>query len=196
MSALPKRQKLTAQEYLAIENAAEFKSEFYDGEMFAMAGALPPHNYIKDNFIYQLGKRLDGGPCFTASSEQRVLFDRTGLYTYPDIVVICGEPEYDPADSRTLVNPRVLIEVLSPSTAHYDRTIKFDHFRNLDSAREYVLVSQDEPRVERFARGDDGRWTHDAFAGLEATFSLVSVGAKDIPLADIYKRITFPERVR
>lgn len=196
MSAVPKPRKLTEQEYLALENAAAFKSEFYNGEMFAMAGALPPHNFIKDNCIFEMKLRLKGSPCRTASSDQRVRVHRTGLYTYPDIVIVCGEPELDPLDQSTIVNPRVLIEVLSESTEHYDRTIKFDHYKQIDSLREYLLVSQDEPRVERYARGDDGRWTHDAYVGLEATFSLESVPAKDIPLADVYRGIAFPERRR
>ncbi len=196
MSALPKRHKLTEQEYLAIENAAAFKSEFFDGEMFAIAGALPAHNFIKDNVNYQIRKRIDGGPCLMASSDQRIKVGPTGLYTYPDIIIVCGEPELAPNDRSTIVNPRVLIEVLSPSTEHYDRTIKFDHYRTIDSAREYILVSQDQPRVERFVRGDDGRWTHDAYTGLDATLSLESVPAKDIPLADIYRDIAFLERLR
>ena len=196
MSAIPKPRKLTAREYLAIENAAEFKSEFFDGEMFAMAGASAAHCFIRDNVNFEIRKRIDGGPCRMASSDLRVKVNPTGLYTYPDIVIVCGNPELDPDDPNTLVNPRVLVEVLSPSTEHYDRTIKLDHYRKIDSAREYVLVSQDEPRVERYARGDDGRWTHDAYTGLDATFSLESVPAKDIPLADIFRGIAFPERAR
>ncbi len=196
MSAVPKSRKLTESEYLALENAAAFKSEFFNGEMFAMAGALPPHNKIKSQFEGELYMRLKGGPCGTTSSDQRVKVDPTGLYTYPDIVIVCGEPELDPLDQSTIVNPRILIEVLSESTEHYDRTIKFDHYKQIDSLREYLLVSQDEPRVERYVRGDDGRWTHDAFVGLEATFSLESVPAKDIPLADLYRGIAFPERRR
>jgi Uma2 family endonuclease len=196
MSALPKPRKLTVQEYLAIENAAALKSEFFDGEMFAMAGALPPHNKIKSQLEGEFYLRLKGSPCGTTSSDQRIKVGRTGLYTYPDIVIICGEPELDPNDRSTIVNPLVLIEVLSESTEHYDRTIKFDHYRKIDSAREYVLVSQDQPRVERYVRGGDDRWTHDAFVGLDATFSLESVPAKDISLADIYRGIMFPEASR
>lgn len=196
MSAIPKSRKLTAQEYLAIENAAPFKSEFFDGEMFAMAGAAPPHNKIKSQFEGELYLRLKGGPCLPYSSDQRILVDRTGLYTYPDIAIVCGEPELAPKDRSTIVNPRVIVEVLSESTEHYDRTIKFDHYRKIDSMREYILVAQDQPRVERYVRGDDGRWTHDAFVGLDAAFSLESVAAKDIPLADVYRGIAFPEPVR
>ncbi len=193
MTALPKKLRITARDYLALEANATYKSEFYQGEIFAMAGASPAHNRVKSNFEGELYLRLRGSPCRTASSDQRVLVSATGLYTYPDIVIVCGEPAYDPIDANTLINPRVLIEVLSPSTEHYDRTTKFDQYKQLESAREYLLVGQDEPRIDRFIKGDDGRWTHDSFVGLEASLSLASVDAKDINLADIYQGITFPE---
>ena len=104
MSALPKK-KLTAADYLKIERKAHYKSEFFNGEMFAMAGASPTHNYIKENLIIELGVRLKGGPCRTVSSDQRVKVDRTGLFTYPDIVILCGPGEYDADDEDTLLNP-------------------------------------------------------------------------------------------
>jgi Uma2 family endonuclease len=195
MSAVPKR-RMTAAQYLALEQKAEFKSEYYDGEMFAMAGATPPHNKIKSQFEGELYLRLKGGPCSTTSSDQRVHIFRTGLYTYPDIVVVCGEPEYDPEDANTLLNPRVIVEVLSPSTERYDRTTKFRHYRQIPSAREYILVSQDEPLIEQYVRGDDDRWTYYSYAGIDATFSLAMVDAKDIPLADVFRGIVFPEGIR
>ena len=108
MSAVPKR-KLTEAEYLAIERAAEFKSEFYNGEMFAMAGASREHNRVKENLVIELGARLKGGPCQTYSSDQRVVVGATGLYTYPDIVILCGPGAYDPADRDTLTNPTAII---------------------------------------------------------------------------------------
>ena len=151
MSAMPKK-KLTAAEYLAIERAAEFKSEFYDGEMFAMSGASREHNTLKENLVGEFFVRLKGGPCRTWSSDQRVRVDRTGLYTYPDIVVLCGSGEYDPADRDTLLNPDAIIEVLSPSTEKYDRGAKFRLYQQIPSLTEYVLAAQDEPLIEHFAR--------------------------------------------
>lgn len=194
MSAVPKK-KLTVEEYLAIEEKAEFKSEFYDGVMYplhrdgpaAMAGASRRHNYAKENLIVELGMRLKGGPCRTLSSDQRVRVSPTGLYAYPDIVVLCGEPEYD---GETLLNPQVVIEVLSDSTAQNDRTTKFRHYQRLASIREYVLVSQDEPVIERFVRQADGDWKLTTFAGVNETFALDSVSVA-IPMADVFRGITF-----
>ncbi|MFY7950960.1 MAG: Uma2 family endonuclease [Armatimonadaceae bacterium] len=124
MSAVPKR-KLTVAEYLAIEKKAEFKSEFFNGEMFAMAGASRQHNRLKDNMVIRIGSQLLGGPCQTFSSDQRVLIDRTGLYCYPDLLIVCGEVETADDDEDTITNPRVVIEVLSPTTERYDRGAKF-----------------------------------------------------------------------
>src|SRR3954469_18701066 len=131
MTAVP-RIRLTPAEYLAIERKAEFKSEYLNGEMFAMAGASPAHNSVKENLIVRLGGRLWGGPCRSYSSDQRVKVSATGLYTYPDIVIVCGTPEFDDADRDTLVNPRAIIEVLSDSTAGYDRGPKFRHYQRIE----------------------------------------------------------------
>lgn len=192
MSAVPKR-KLTATEYLAIERAAPFKSEFYDGEMFAMAGASRMHNTIKENLIVEIGQRLKGGPCRSYSSDQRVLVKSTGLYTYPDIVIVCGEPQYTDDKNDTLVNPRVVIEVLSDSTRLYDRTIKFKQYGQLPSMLEYVLVWQDRPTIERYVRQvDGGDWIYRQFGSLEETFSLATVAA-EVPMVDVYRDVIFPE---
>lgn len=187
MSARP-RPQLTAAEYLAIERAAAFKSEFHDGEMFAMAGASREHNGVKENLIVELGSRLRGGPCRTFSSDQRVRVDATGAYTYPDIVLVCGPGEYDPLDRDTLVNPTAIVEVLSPSTEAYDRGGKFRQFRTIPTLRDYVLVSQHEPVVERFTRQPDGVWTLTTFAGPDAILELTCVAVR-VPLADVYRGV-------
>lgn len=187
MSARP-RPKLTAAEYLAIERAAVFKSEFHDGEMFAMAGASREHNGVKENLIVELGSRLRGGPCRTFSSDQRVRVDATGAYTYPDIVLVCGPGEYDPLDRDTVVNPTAIVEVLSPSTEAYDRGGKFRQFRTIPTLRDYVLVSQHEPVVERFTRQPDGVWTLTTFAGTDAILELTCVAVR-VPLADVYRGV-------
>src|SRR5262249_45016959 len=145
-------------EYLAIERASETKSEFYGGEMFAMAGAMPEHNRAKENLIIRMGAQLFGGRCQSFSSDQRVKVSRTGLYTYPDIVIVCGKPEYAPKDRGTLVNPQVVFEVLSESTEEYDQGAKFRHYQQLPSVREYILVSSVEMRIERYVRQPDGTW--------------------------------------
>ena len=147
MSAIPKT-LLTPEQYLARERQAEFKSEYYRGEMFAMAGALFPHNRAKENLARKIGNQLETGPCDVVSSDQRVKIPATGLYTYPDIVIYCGEPEFDD-DADTLLNPVAIVEVLSESTEKYDRGIKSSHYRRVPSLLEYVLVAQDRMHVER-----------------------------------------------
>ncbi|QEL15840.1 Uma2 family endonuclease [Limnoglobus roseus] len=190
MTAVPKR-KMTAAEYLEIERKAAFKSEFYNGEMFAMAGASEPHNRVKENLVGELFGRMKGGPCGSYSSDQRVLVDRTGLYTYPDIVIVCGEPAFASEDRSTITNPQVVIEVMSDSTETYDRGTKFRHYRQISSLQVYVLVAQDEARVEQFVRQPDGTWNLQIFADPAGNFTLAKVGAT-VPLADVYRNVTFP----
>ena len=191
MPAVPKR-KLTEAEYLAIEWAAAFKSEFYNGEMFAMAGASREHNRIKDNLIAELGSHFKGGPCQTYSSDQRLKVSKTGLYTYPDIVIVCGQAEYAESDRDTLVNPTAVIEILSPTTEKYDRGVKFRQYQKLPSLKEYVLVSQDEPVCERFVRQPDETWVLTTVTGLGGELSFASAPAR-IPLTDIYAGVEFPD---
>jgi Uma2 family endonuclease len=191
MSAAPTL-KLTPAEYLAIERKAEFKSEYFAGEMFAMAGARFPHNAIKDNLIYRINRELNGGPCRTLSSDQRVKVSQTGLYTYPDIIVLCEPPQFEDDQRDTLINPRVIVEVLSESTETYDRGEKAKHYKRIPSLQEYVLVSQREALVERMVRQDDGSWKVTEFAGLDAMLEFMSVPAK-VALAEIYRGVEFPE---
>ena len=190
MPALPKS-KLTVAEYLAIERKADFKSEFFDGQIYAMAGANRHHNIVNENLSTEIGGLLKGTHCRTLSRDQRVQIGRTGLYCYPDLIIVCGPPEYAQEDPDTLVNPRVIVEVLSDSTELYDRTTKFRHYQQLPSVMEYVMVSQHEPMCERFTRSADGSWALVAFVGLDAKLELTSVPVQ-VPLADIYAGITFP----
>ncbi len=190
MTALPNK-NLTAAEYLAIERRAEFKSEFYRGELFAMAGAGRQHNRLKENLIGELFARLKGSRCQTYSSGQRVLVDATGLYTYPDIIILCGPAEADPADRDTLTNPTVIIEVLSLSTERYDRGAKFRNYQQIASLREYVMVAQDEVFVERYVRQSTNSWLRTNFTG-DQELALTSVPVQ-ITLADVYAGVEFPE---
>ena len=189
MSALPKP-KLTVAEYLAIERKAEFKSEFYRGEMFAMAGASRQHNRAKENLIIGMGPQMRGGPCQSFSSDQRVRVELTGLYTYPDIVIVCGKPEYAPEDPDTLINPQVIFEVLSKSTEHYDRGKKFRHYQQLTSMREYVLVSTEEMNVEHYMRQPDGSWSIKYFTEPGEQLTLATVPVR-VMLRDIYADVEF-----
>ena len=202
MTALPKR-KLTEAEYLAIERAAEFKSEFFNGEMFpmqgpggplGMAGATFAHNSVKENLSNALAYARRGGPFQVLSSSMRVTVKPTGLYTYPDILVVCGQPQFPDAESTdVLLNPAVIIEVLSPSTEKYDRGAKFRHYQQLPSLKEYVLVAQDEPVCERFVRQPDDSWLLTTVTGLTNSLAFATVEAS-VPLTEIYSGITFEEK--
>jgi Uma2 family endonuclease len=187
MTAVPKR-KMTVAEYLAFERTAERKHEFYDGEIFDMAGASRQHNEIKENLIGELFGRLKGGSCRTYSSDQRVTVPSTGLYTYPDLVIVCGPPKFAPEDADTLVNPQVVIEILSDSTEKYDRGDKFQQYQKLPSVQEYVLVSQNQVLVERYARQPDGTWVPTTFDDPAGEFALATVPVR-VPLADVYRGV-------
>jgi Uma2 family endonuclease len=183
---------LTPQEYLAIERKAEFKSEFYQGEMFAMAGASWEHTTIKDNVARHAGNQLADGPCRALTSDLRVKADATRVYIYPDIVVVFGEPQFEDKVFDTLLNPRVIVEVLSNSTEEYDRGTKFKHYRKVSSVQEVVLIAQDRPLVERYVRQADNDWLLNQFADLTMTFAFSSVPVK-IAMTDIYRGVEFPE---
>ena len=186
----PKRvPSLSAVEYLRIERAATYRSEFFRGEIFAMAGGSPKHSRLKTNILTELNTRLKGKPCVPYDSDLRIRC-RTGLYTYPDASVVCGELELDDEHKDTVLNPMLIVEVLSKSTEAYDRGKKFDHYRTIPALREYVLVSQDEPMVQRFLRNDDDTWTLTAVSGLERSLLLSSIGV-ELPLAEVFDRVDF-----
>ncbi len=191
MTALPKR-KLTAEEYLEIDRKAEIRSEFYDGVMYEMHRVGIEHNRIKSSLACEIGNGLLGGPCELLSSTQRIYVERTGMFAYPDILIYCNPIELAGCDANTIVNPRILFEVLSPSTERYDRDVKLRHYGQIESLHEYILVSQDVPQIHRLVRQTDGTWSSEVFHGTEETFSLASLPI-EIPLAKIYRNITFPD---
>jgi Uma2 family endonuclease len=190
MSTVPKR-SFTPQEYLALERQADVRSEYYGGEIFAMAGASWEHTRIKDNLAREVGNQLLDGPCSVSTSDLRVKVDATGLYTYPDVVVVCDAPQFEDRVPDTLLNPRVIVEVLSDSTEKYDRGLKFGHYRRLPSVQEYVLIAQDRPLVERYVRQADDTWVLTAFSAMTETFSFGTIPVK-IALTSIYRRVEFP----
>ena len=189
MTALP---KITVEEYLEIDRKAEIRSEFSDGVMYEMHRVSIEHNCIKQNLVGELGSHLKGGPCRSLSSTQRILVKRTGMFAYPDILIFCNPIELATSDANTIVNPRIIFEVLSPSTERYDRDVKLRHYGQIESLQEYILVSQDEPQIHRLVRQTDGTWSLKVFHGIEDTFSLTSLPI-EIPLADVYRNVTFPE---
>lgn len=153
--------KLTEAEYLAKEEAADFRSEFYNGEMFAMEGGSPNHNQIKENLVVRIGAKLWGGKCRTRSSDQSVKVEGTTSYTYPDVLIVCDDPQYPPLEPRNaLINPTVLFEVLSPSNELHDRTTKFELYKKISTLSEYVLVAQDKPFIESYIRQPDQTWLY------------------------------------
>jgi len=190
MSVEPHR-RISIEDYLAAERRAETKSEYLDGEVFAMSGASRLHNLIALNIAASLHGQLKGRPCETYAGDMRVLIPEVGLYTYPDVTVVCGEPRFDDGELDTLLNPTLIIEVLSPTTEGYDRGRKSAHYRTLESLREYVLVSQDEVRVELFTRRDDGHWLLSEASRLDETLPLASIGC-ELRLADVYDRVFDP----
>ena len=190
MSALPKP-SLTAAGYLAIERTAETKSEFFDGEMFAMAGTTKNHARIVMNLSRELSARLKGRTCEPFATGLRVKVEANGLYAYPDLVVVCGEQRFEDDQLDTLLNPTLIVEVLSETTERNDREKKFDLYRALPSLKEYVLVSQSEPRVEQFLRQPDGEWNLRITTDPTAFVNLTSLEC-EIPFAEIYERVEFP----
>lgn len=181
--------QMTAAEYLAIEREASVRSEFFNGEMFAMSGGTLNHSRIAKNVLLQLGNQLAMRACEPFTSDLRVVCP-TGLITYPDLSVICGDPEFEDGFKDAVRNPTLLVEVLSKSTESYDRGKKFDHYRTIDSLREYVLIAQDEPMIQTFLRNDDGTWTLRVASGLDQRISLTSIDC-ELRLADVYDRVDF-----
>ena len=190
MTVEPKRVKYTPAEYLALERAAETKSEYLDGEIVAMTGASRPHNLISGNLFREVSQQLRGDGCEVYINDMRVKVSRTGLYTYPDVVAACPPILFEDAEVDTLLNPVVIVEVRSPSTQAYDRGRKFAQYRLLDSLREYVLIAQDEARIERYVRQGD-LWVLSEMRGLDAVLPLGAIGCS-VRLADIYERVNLP----
>ena len=187
MSTRPKP-FLTPEKYLASERAGDRKHEYYQGEVFAMVGASFEHVGITANLVASLHGQLQGRPCRVFLSDLRVKVSRTGLYTYPDVGVVCDEPEFDDDHNDTLLNPRVIIEVLSPSTESYDRGKKFAHYRTVETLTEYLLVSQDQPRIEQFVRQPNHDWLLHEATQLPETIHLPSIDC-DLKLSDVYANI-------
>ena len=192
MSVLPQpKPYLTPEEYLTLERQAETKSEYWQGEVYALAGASRRHNLVAFNLAATLGVQLKSRPCEAYTSDMRVKVARADHYSYPDVTVVCGQAEFEDRSEDTLLNPTVLIEVLSPSTEAYDRGAKFEFYRTLESLTDYLLISQSKPIIEHFTRQPDERWLLSTYKGLEAVAAIPSIGC-DLRLADVYDKVTWP----
>ncbi len=182
--------RLTPDEYLALEGKAETKSEYLNGEIFPMPGVTREHNLINLNIVRDLSLQLGDRHCEVYGLDMRVKVAPTGLYTYPDVVAVCGEPEFEHRYVETLLNPHLIIEVLSASTESYDRGNKFAQYRKLDSLKEYVLVSQYECRIEQFVRQLDNKWLYAETTDPNGSVELSSVACR-LSLSRVYDRIDF-----
>ncbi len=187
MSTQPKT-RYTPEEYLALERASAYKSEYYDGEIFAMGGASPQHVLIVTNIVGELRVQLKKRPCKVYSTDLRLKISATGAYAYPDVIVVCGEPQFSDKQKDTLINPNVIVEVLSDSTQGYDRGGKFEQYRTLESFKEYLLISQDKPHVEHFVRQADNRWLLRETNKMEDSIELSSIDCT-LPLVEIYDKV-------
>ena len=193
------RARVTVEQYLALERAGEERHQYLDGEIIAMAGEKLPHGIISTNLIGQFVVQLKGTPCFAVTKDTKVrsglgvvaVNNASGMFSYPDILVVCGEAEYFDENSDVIINPTVIVEVLSPSTEAFDRGEKFQRYRAWNATlKDYVLVSQTKPHIEHFHRQLDGGWTMHESAGLNATVNLSSISCT-LKLADVYDRIVF-----
>jgi Uma2 family endonuclease len=191
MSAIPVFDKpVTEAEYLAFERGNEGRHAFIDGEIFAMGGASRNHNLITSSVIATLYSQLRGKGCETYPSDMKVRTPATGSYAYPDVTVVCGEARFADDQRDVLLNPTLIVEVLSPATEAFDRGVKFQRYRELNSLREYILIAQDRPFIERFVRLDDGTWRLSEASGPGATVDLTAIACQ-LALADVYEQVTF-----
>ena len=187
MSSVVAQTYLTPEEYLAFERKATTKHEYLNGQIVAMSGASFAHNFLTMNVANQLYNQLIGGECQVAASDMRVKAIQTGSYFYPDVVVVCGEPRAEDDTFDTLLNPTLIVEILSPSTETYDKGEKFEHYQQIASLKDYILIFQDKVHVEHYCR-QGSAWLQTEFAELEDVLSLRSI-ACELRLQDVYRRV-------
>lgn len=189
--ATQRRHRVSPEDYLAAERSARTKSEYLDGEVVAMVGASERHVLIVSNLVISLHGQLRGRPCRIYASDLRVRVAGTGLYTYPDLSVVCGAaPQLEDAHGDTLLNPGLIAEVLSPSTEAYDRGSKFAHYRQVPSLTDYLLIAQDQPHIEHYQRLPDGGWLLSEASSLNDALSLPSLRCA-LPLREVYAQVAF-----
>jgi Uma2 family endonuclease len=191
MASASRKTDLTPEQYLVRERLAQFRSEYHDGQIRAMSGASRPHNLITVNLSSEINGQLKGRPCEVYSADMRVHVHATGDYFYPDIVAVCGEPRFLDGEFDTLINPQLIVEILSPSTEAYDRGEKFAQYQRIESLRGYVLIAQDEIRVERLSRQGD-QWLLTTWDSAVGTLRLDSIDC-DVRLSDIYAKVKFAD---
>jgi Uma2 family endonuclease len=182
----------TKEEYLALEDQAEYKSEYYNGEIFTMAGGSHNHSIICFNLIRRIGEVLDTKDCFGYDSSMKLDIPKYNLFVYPDVMVVCGEIEFFENRNDIVKNPILVVEVLSPATESFDRGKKFAYYQTLPSVQEYVLVSQAEPMVEVFYKQDEKSWLYSSTKSLDQVVAFQTIQCK-LALKDIYQKIEWKE---
>ncbi|MCC6290206.1 MAG: Uma2 family endonuclease [Chitinophagaceae bacterium] len=182
------KQKFTVQEYLAMEEAATEKHEYYKGEIFAMSGTKMPRNIIFRNLFVGLTNKLNGKRCQPFGSDMRIHIEANTLFTYPDISIVCGEPETLNNDNWNVVNPAVIIEILSPSTRNYDRGEKFKLYRDIPTLKEYILVDSESIHIEIFRLNEAGHWELEEYKSAEEILYVKTIN-ENIPITDIYEGV-------
>ncbi len=188
--AQPAVKYYTQEEYLALERDSTERHEYYRGEIFNMSGASYEHNLIEDNIRVSLGSFLKGKNCRSLGSNLRVHVKENTLYTYSDVLIVCGEPKFLDNTFDTLLNPSVLFEILSPSTANYDKGVKFELYRDIESLQEYILVNASKLHVELYQRNPDKSWTLTEYKNSSDVFGIRTI-SKPMQLAEIYEGISF-----
>lgn len=191
MSSQLAEQFITPIEYLLQERQAATKSEYFNGRIYAMAGASRSHNRITLNLSAMLHSQLKGSVCEPFAGDMRVKVSSTGLYTYPDVVVVCGDPKFEEQPVDTLLNPTLIIEVLSTSTEIYDRVDKFAHYQTLESLTDYLLIAQNRPRIEHYQRQSATQWLYSSIEGVEKHVDITTINCT-LSLTEIYARVVFP----
>jgi Uma2 family endonuclease len=192
MAANPER-RYTLEEYLELDRTSEERLEFWDGEVFCMSGGSRSHDQIIINCIVKLSARLGASKCRVFSADMRIKVPSAPPYRYGDLSALCGEAEFEEVSGvDTLVNPELIVEVLSPSTEAYDRGDKFTHYKSIPTLREYLLVSQHRPHVTHLFKQDDGKWIHSEANDLESSVRLDSLDC-ELPLSEIYRDVTFDD---
>lgn len=199
LASTPQPYRFTVEEYLAFEHASDERHEYLDGVIYAMAGESPDHGRICMNLGATLVSQLRGSDCEAFSKDMKVCcgpyraHTREGLYAYPDLVVVCGAMQFHSQAEDVLVNPKVIVEVLSPSTEAFDRGEKFRRYRAwLPTLTDYVLVAQDRPVIDHYYRGDEALWMLQTLEGRDAPLHLPSINCT-VPLSEVYERIVFPQ---
>jgi len=190
-----KKRYFTPEEYLLIEENAEYKSEYRNGEIIAMTGGTTNHNEIAGNLFAHLKFRLRGKNYRVFIGDVRVWIERPKMYAYPDVMIIEGEPIYQGSAQTVVTNPSLIVEVLSKSTQNYDRTDKFDYYCCIPEFKEYILIDQYKYSVKQFAKNSDNEWTLISYEGEDAVLKLKSVDFQ-ISFKDIYERVNFAAEER